>query len=586
MNRKYFTVVGIFVPVCSFLIACQDYLELDSKSSFSEAYVFSSVEGAHGAVMATYNALTGDHGYGGRLNFYYAMDTDEVQSLTGTNDNGVRSMARYDMTPANTLLEPPFNQLYSGVERANICIKNIPAMDMYNHGTDNEKTALRRLYGEALTLRAQYFFNLVKIWGDVPASFIPSSDLGELFLDKTNRDEIYERILEDLKTAEALVPWRNDPGVENDERITRGAVKGLRARIALFYGGYSLRAGSGKMERRDDYRTWYEVARDECREIMLSGRHQLNPSFEAVFRGNILAHKIEDHGEVIFEVAMAGGTIAADGKIGNIDGTRVENNGQGSVNILPSYFYAFDSLDTRRDVTCAAYSILNGFKIAGHLFTGIDFAKFRRDWVTNPSIPPTSREVYYGINWPLIRYSDVLLMFAEAENELNGGPTPEAAEAFEKVRKRAFLGNENAIGDTPTDKDAFFSAVVEERRLELGGEAIRKYDLIRWNLLHSKILETRQTLTLMAQRVSPYDRLPVYAYYKTNSEDLVWYGSLYEPSPAIGPEGYTMVNWTASLNVAFANQVASGFQPNRSELFPLPQAFINANPKIKQDYGY
>jgi hypothetical protein len=187
----------------------------------------------------------------------------------------------------------------------------------------------------------------------------------------------------------------------------------------------------------------------------------------------------------------------------------------------------------------------------------------------------------------LIRYSDILLMFAETENEINNGATPAAIAAYEQVRKRGFLGNESKIGVTPTDKNGFFNAIVNERSLEFGGEGLRKYDLIRWNLLAQKITDTRTNLGKMLAKQAPYDNLPVSVFYKNNSTDLVYYSSLNVKAPVTtAPAGYTKVAWTTTVTAAWTKDVATSFQPNHSELFPLPQPIISANPKLKQDYGY
>jgi hypothetical protein len=592
MKNNNITLIIITLTCIASFFSCKKYFALQPTSSFDQTYVFSSALNAKSAVLGVYNSLAGDQGYGGRLNYYYTVDNDETTGLLGSSgggDNSVKSMSRYNMTPSNAQLELPFNQLYSGIEKANICIKNIPAMDLYTNGSPADKATLQRLYGEALTLRAQFYFDLVKIWGDVPAPFVPSTDATDLFLPKTDQDVIYEHVLNDLKLAETLVPWRNDPGVDVDERITKGAVKGLRARIALFRGGYALRRTSGVMERKPDYLTYYQIAHDECNDIMQSGKHSLNPSFQAIFKDNIDAHKIETNGEVLFEVAMGGGTGLADGKVGNIDGTRVNLYGQAAIFITPTYLYAFDTLDTRRDVTIAAYTInASNYKIGLGLIpnSAIVSAKFRADWVTNPVIPPTSTLLYQGINWPLIRYSDILLMFAESENEINSGPTAAAMTAYEQVRKRGFKGNESKIGVTPTDKTGFFNAIVNERSFEFGGEGLRKYDLMRWNLLYQKLLDTRTNLNKMQLRQAPYQNVPTAAYYKNNSTDLLWYSSLYKPAPAVTPTGYTKLNWTSSFSIGFTNSIGELFQPNHNELFPLPQAIISSNPKLKQDYGY
>ncbi|TDE15420.1 RagB/SusD family nutrient uptake outer membrane protein [Dyadobacter psychrotolerans] len=573
------------------LSACSDYLKVEPKSSYDEKYVFDNVANTTSAVLGVYNALTGDQGYGGRLNFFYPLDTDEMlggnNSAPGGGDNGSRSMARYNTSPGNTQLEAPFSQLYSGVERANICIKNIPEMALYENGTENEKRQLQRLYGEVLTLRAQFYLELIRNWGDVPAQFEPSYVLTDLFLEKTDRDVIYDHVLEDLKLAATLVPWRNEGGIANDERITKGAVKALRAKIALFRGGYSLRTESNLMERRVDYLTYYQIARDECKEIIESSKHALNPSFLALFKDNFDAHVLEPNGEVVFEVALAGGTGIADGRAGNIDGPRTgASTGGGNCLLTPTYFYAFDSLDTRRDVTAAPYTTnISNFKI-GAAISGINSGKFRRDWISNPSVPLEANTLYHGVNWPLIRYSDVLLMFAEADNEINNGPSAAAITAFETVRKRAFAGNLKAIGTTPAGKEGFFNAIVNERSFEFGGEGIRKYDLLRWNLLETKIKEARANLTRMKDKVAPYDKLPQYVYYKSSSTTLIYYSSFYKPAPGSTPTGYARANWVINITPAYITNVAELFEPNQKELMPFPQAAINSNPKLKQNFGY
>ncbi len=159
--------------------------------------------------------------------------------------------------------------------------------------------------------------------------------------------------------------------------------------------------------------------------------------------------------------------------------------GGGGLVALLNYFYAFDSTDTRREVTVTLYSIVATNIKALRRLAELTDGKFRKDW-RNPLLSGTALNPEY--NWLMIRFSDVLLMFAEAENELNE-PTAGAISAFEEVRKRAYKGNETKIGKTPTDKVSFFDAIANERYLEFGSEGIRKFDLIRWNLLDQKLLK-------------------------------------------------------------------------------------------------
>lgn len=575
----------ILTAVTLLFTACKKYLTLEPQSAFNEEAMFSNIVNARSAVLGVYDQLAGDQGYGSRFSLIYPYDNDEMIGVTNNSapDNSSRDMARYNVQPTNAQLLAPFNQLYAGIERANICIRNIPAMSLYKDGSETDKKELQRLYGEVLTLRAQFYFELVRNWGDVPAPFIPSFDQPTLYLEKTDRDVIYDSLITDLKRAEELVPWRKE--VSSDERITKGAVKALRARLALFSAGYSLRK-SRRMERRANYRDYYQIARDECYELMQRrDQHTLNPSFQSVFKDALDAYAIDPFGEVMFEVAMA---KEVDSKLGYYDGPRfyVPGNtallGNGSIRVIPVYFYSFDSVDTRRDVTCAPYYNNADNSKALQTLVNMTSGKFRSDWIT-PAL--TSAIQATGINWPVIRFSDVLLMFAEADNELNNGPTADVKLAFEEVRKRGFKGNESKTGTTPGDKDGFFKALVNERSFEFGGEGLRKYDLIRWNLLAEKITSVRSNYTKIMNREAPYNNLPQYLFFLPGAQQLTLGNSLYKPSPT-AITGYTRVNWTRAITEAWITNVAQLYKPNRSELLPIPQAVIDANPKITQDYGY
>lgn len=587
--KKQLLYISFSVAVLTTLGACKKYLDLEPISSFGPETAFGTVDNAYKSVLGVYQDMAGDQGYGIRISMYFPYDSDIYMGATGDGDEDRRDIARYNLTPGNKQIERPFNQLYEGIERANQCIKYIPKMDLYSNGTEREQGELQRLYGEALTLRAQYYFQLVLNWGDVPAHWVPSADVADLFEPRTDRDTIYAHLLKDLKTAEDLVPWRSELsklGDPVDERITKGAVKGLRARIALFAGGYSLRKNQ-KMERPADYQKFYQIADEECASIIQSGEHSLDPSFKDLWKNQLLAHRIDPYGEFMFQVAMSGGTGSTDSKLGYYNGPRLNKKGNSSVYPLPSYFYSFDSTDTRRDVTIAAYHVNGDYTLVAQPITNLADGKYRRDWITNPVFGPDNNAQNFGINWPILRYSDVLLMYAEAENELNGGPTANAVDALMQVRRRAF-DNPNDAGTPPSDKDGFFNAIVRERALEFGGEGIRKYDLIRWNLLGTKLNETKAILAAMANRQPPFDQLPEKMYYKTGSTTLIWGNSFYEPAPADAPVGYESVNWV-NADMATSNnfdKYAEGFTPNHNELFPLPNAVVQTNPNLQQEYGY
>ncbi|NJM26617.1 MAG: RagB/SusD family nutrient uptake outer membrane protein, partial [Bacteroidia bacterium] len=264
---------------------------------------------------------------------------------------------------------------------------------------------------------------------------------------------------------------------------------------------------------------------------------------------------------------------------------RVDNRGNGALTVLPTTFYAYTANDTRRDVTCATYNVNANGTIAPRQLREIVDGKYRRDWIVPNMMASTAQ--YFGLNWVMIRYSDVLLMFAEAENELNNGPTAAAIDAFEKVRIRAFGGNASLIGTTPSSYDGFFNAIVNERMLELCGEGVRKFDLIRWNLLEQRLAEVKQQLADMVAGLPPYDNLPTTMYFTPGITTMTWDNSLYDPAPVTPPTGSTAVAWTSStIQTTLIDVLAYGFEPGKDELLPFHTTTIDANPKIIQNNGY
>lgn len=586
--------------------SCEDFLNAENISSSNEAQQFDSTADTFTALIGVYNQIIGDDGYGQRLNLYYPQSADDFKLSGDYNCNDRRGISTYGACTSNPDLNKPFLKLYSGIERANLCIKNIPLSPVYQTGTAADKALMDRYLGEALTLRAQFYYDLIKNWGDVPMQMVPSSDLETVYLAKTDRDVIYDKIIADLATAAELVPWKSKSNTTN-VRITKAAVKGLRARIALARAGYSLRRNPRVMAKGSNPEVYYKIAYDECKDIMTSGEHSLNQNFEAVFRA--LHDNTEDAAkEVIFAVGAFGGNAATDSKIGYFNGLRHDASSSwassGGVLAIPTYFYEFGKYDVRRDLTVATITVNasnQAISTTGALFND---GKYRKSWT---SITGTAQNL--GIDWPLLRYSDVLLMFAEADNELNGAPSQDAINAVKQVRERAYAGNLGQAGTIPTDKAGFFDYIVHERLLEFGGEGLRKYDLIRWNLLATKIAETKQNLTDFLNGTGKYVNVPSYIYYKPVAYDrtksaqamimaMDYYTPagtpkadvFYTPSVANTPTGYTKINWRVAVTGQYISDPAKGyaqyFETNRKELLPIYNDIIQSNYNLTQDYGY
>ncbi|WP_343673727.1 RagB/SusD family nutrient uptake outer membrane protein [Chitinophaga sp.] len=588
--------------------ACKKYLTIENPSTVSQEAVFTSVSNTNSAVIGVYAMLIGDNGYGNRISCLFPQSADDFKTSGDYSADDRRGISTYGASPGNSDLPNPFNQLFKGIERANVCIKYIPLSPLYSGGTATEQSQMKKMYGEVLTLRAQFYFEALRNWGDLPAQLVPAADLTDLYLPRTDKDSIYRQLLDDLAVAAELVPWRTESPDQN-LRLTKGAVKGIRARIALAAGGYSLRTNPHVMARRDDYKKFYQIAYDECADIMAHPeQHSLNPVYENVFKTLHTATRLDDAHELIFEIGAYGGNASTDSKLGYYNGLKHNTSsrfggGGGGINVLPTYFYEFDSIgDCRRDVTINLFEIdASSQKIAVTAGVMTD-GKYRRSWT---SITGTSQNL--AINWPILRFADVLLMYAEADNELNEAPSAKAQDALLQVQKRAYAGHLDRLPEIPTDKQGFFNALVHERLLEFGGEGIRKFDLIRWNLLATKLTETRDKLRQFMNGEGRYANVPLYLYAKAAPYNLVnsvdetqtlnLYGGpvsqvLFEPGlgTAAAPSGYTTKSWRTAVNEDYLTGARKGyaiyFEANKKELLPIPTDALNSNYKLVQNQGY
>jgi hypothetical protein len=200
----------------------------------------------------------------------------------------------------------------------------------------------------------------------------------------------------------------------------------------------------------------------------------------------------------------------------------------------PLNYHSFDTLDVRLPATCSLVVYDKDLLLEPTGSLSISPNKWNRLLLKTP--PGSASAKGTGINWPLMRYSDVLLMLAETENELSG-PTAEAQEALRQVRERAFpqaAWPEKVtayLARASGGKEDFFNALVDERAWEFGGECLRKYDRIRWNLYGKKVAETRTQLNQMGEDAvngtGTYAGLADYMYYKRNANGTITFLNKY-----------------------------------------------------------
>jgi hypothetical protein len=571
--KKYQLIVLLILSV--FFVSCEDYLDTYSPSKYDNITVYRSASNAEDVLMGVYAMSADANMYAQRVSLNWSTNSD-IEFVgadeTSYNQTTNRGVSNYYSTTGNSVLT--WTNIYRMIERANLLIEGIKQSPVLEEEENGRR--MKMILGEALTLRAMAYYELVKHWGDVPFKTEPTlPDLSNVYLGKTDRDTIYDHIIADLLEAEQYVPWIGEQGY-TVERITKGFIKGMTARISLSAGGYSLRDKPGfPMERRSDWRKFYTLANTKTREIMEKGVHQLNPSYLNVWK-NLNSLKFETtYNENLYEVALG---LGQNGEMGYSVGVRFYANpkyGYGNnanvVNTSVYYFYSFDQKDSRRDITVAKAMYSNSAGETKEVFQtnplSFNIGKWDQRWMSQAWLAlnlAANGKIGYGINWSVMRYSDVLLMFAETENELNG-PTSEAKEALRKVRQRAFAPAdyadkvENYLA-TLNSKETFFEAIVNERAWEFGGEAVRKFDLIRWNMLQDKIEEQRQKFVAMLNGEvvtvfgQTYSSLPLAIYYKyqADNENIDWADiNFFDDRPDLDAKttdelkalGYTKVSW-------------------------------------------
>jgi hypothetical protein len=590
--KKYIEIL-VLISIIFMSYSCENYLETESNSTFTEETAFSNLDFATKEVLGVYSNLTSVDLYDYFLGLYFKCDND-IECVLGANDGGKYSLAHYAVDEGTSYLEEPWNLLYQSIERANICIDNLPGSPIWEGEYEKE---VRQLYGEAVTLRALCYYELVSLWGDVPFQIKSTQAGDDYYLPKTDRDSIYEYLIQNLKDVEDYVPWMTE--TQTAERVNKGFVKGLRARMALAYAGYSLRNGTHETRRGRYWEDYYKIANQECLEIMNAGKHQLNPDFENIFKTLHAYSQDLAYHEVFFEIAF--GRLIS-GRVGQSIGMRFSTSppepkygrAAGEIRVPPTFFYSFDKKDIRRNVSVELYDYNDaGYPSQQRLVGRTNFTpcKWRRSWISPSMGGDQKSATYTGVNWPLMRYADIVLMFAESENEING-PTQAAKEALSLIRQRAFPEElwyskvVNYIDSVSTSKEDFFNAIVDERGWEFGGEMLRKYDLVRWNLLGEKIRIMEEGCKKIINDDPEYANVPDYIFWKYEDDNETM--DILNPDyrlPETSIEGYTRSTWLPRLSdsqkesfITNFERVANGYdEAKNNHLYPIAADIISAS---------
>ena len=596
-------IVKLSILSLSFVALASCDMDAPTLSTLDESTMYSTYALAESEVMSIHVSFGETNSYRGRYLPYYGVNSDVEWGNAPSYADRVsdkQSLWNYSTQAANGQMNTNNNayaKFYEGIERANLAIKGIR-----QYGNIENNPDMRHLLGEALTLRAVIYNDLIKGWGDVPARFEPISS-ENLYLPRTNRDQIYKQLLADLEEAEDYCYWANENAItKSTERVSKDFVKGLRARLALYAGGYGLRGDGFRRSKDADLapEKMYQIAKEECEEVIEHGSSKLGTfkeNFVKLCQDNVTAG-----GESLWEIPFSAGRgrVLYTWGLKHNAKDQYTQQAQGGVNrAVSTLYYDYDPEDVRRDITVVPYEWSKEL-VAGNAhvtLSGLNkmcFGKLRYEWMTR-IVTSTNDD---GVNWQYMRLADVYLMAAEAENEL--GNTAAAWNYMKPVLDRALPSAKVAALQSKytASQQAFREGIYDQRALEFAGEALRKADLVRWGIIDQKMEEAKNKLTALANRTGQYAGLPDKVYIN-NSEDantIQYYGlSMGENDPdkisAIESEGWESKSWFGSADKpTLTDDIINGLyvqQPSMNCLWPIWQYFIDtSNNMLNNDGNY
>lgn len=443
----------IFLLSFLFFISCKDFLSEAPRSTVSSGSFWKTATDANVGISAVYSNI---RGYYNNNVWYYGDISTEIAS----NGEASSTLNSGEYTAADATFRDHWTLMYRTINYANDAIKNIPGISM-------DATLRDRYVAEAKFLRALSYFELVKAFGGVPKITEPTSDPTNNALPRATADEIYSLILGDLKVCETVLP--STYASADIGRATSGAAKTLMAKAYLQKGDFTNTLAKTK-------------------EIMQSGTYVLLPNFKDVLdvtKKNGKEHIFSIQFKAGFATETLGSNISYTFACRNPE-TNPNGNGKASGSGVAAELQWYNSIP---DHFRKRYSMVKSYptpyypiiKAVGPALAGPTCMKF---W--DPKY--TTNVGGDDANWMVFRYADVLLMFAEADNEING-PTSAAYDAVNQIRKRARDENSNNV-DEPSEvaelpnlvglsKEDFRIAVWKERDMELCFEGHHRWDLVR-----------------------------------------------------------------------------------------------------------
>lgn len=433
------------------LTGCEDSLDFEVRNKLTLDNFFFTEEDAVTSVNAIYDALGDVDLY--KSSFWLIQDiaSDDCDALSTWNNPNAQQFDQYSIQTNNNYLAGIWRASYQVIARANLSIVNIPSISM-------DEDLRERLLGEARFLRALSYFNLVRMFGDVPLVLEPESDIDNYLVPRTDRSIVYDSIISDLEIAAGSLP-RTFAG-PNLGRATRGAALGQLAKVYLTLEEWDLAASTAKAVMDLGVYSLWDDFKDNFREVNKNGK-------ESVFEVQFYSEEQPENAQIV---------------ISGLPSIYAFPAGVGIILPTEDLLQTFETGDYRYDVTFfEEYFYFGNNTFDPHIW---------KHW--DQDVYPPDETGSSGANFPVMRYSEVLLIYAEALNEANQGPTQEAYDAVNALRIRARNGDDGVLPEySGLNYQEFREAVWKEKRLETVNEGHRWFDLVRTGRLIEKINEAK-----------------------------------------------------------------------------------------------
>lgn len=429
------------------LAGCEKSLEFEVKDRITLENFFQTGDDALASINAIYDALGDVDLYNSSLWLIQDLSSDDCDALSTWNDPNAHQFDRYSLQANNNYTTNIWRASYRLISRANLSIDRIPEIDM-------DEPLKKRLLAEAKFLRALNYFNLVRLFGDVPLVLHPESDIDDYLVPRTAKETVYDQIITDLEEAAPDLPV-SYAGTSKG-RATRGAALGILSKVHLTLQNWQ-QASEKAFQVMDlkVYGLWADFT-DNFKEVNKNGK-------ESVFAVQFYSDVQSENSRIV-------------------------------ISGLPS-IYAFPA---GVGIILPTGDLLNSFEPGDYRYEATFFEEYRyfgnntfephiwKHW--DQGAYPPDKTGQSGANFPVMRYPEVLLIYAEALNELNQGPTQEAYDAVNAIRERARNGVDTVLPDlSGLTYQEFQLAVLKEKRCETVNEGQRWFDLVRTGNLEAYV---------------------------------------------------------------------------------------------------